>query len=68
MIDQEDADLILIGWPEGGAVMLLVGLLVYGFFQYQACQNEKACAARACPNGQSAQLLAEQCLCVERAP
>lgn len=67
MIDQEDADLIAIGWPAAGGFLTLIGLILFIVVQVAACENEKACAEKSCASGSRPKLMAHECLCVSGA-
>lgn len=67
MIDDDDvrdaafATSGLTGW---GA---LFGLLLVIALAYVACENEKECETKSCPDGQHAKLIKHECLCVSEA-
>lgn len=68
MIDQDDTDLFALLWPGGGGLLAIAGLIIWAFLQYTACQNEKECAARACPTAEHAEIVHGDCLCVRATP
>lgn len=64
MIDENDFDFVLWAfWPTSlpGLIVWLVALGIVGFLWFS---NEKECAQMACPEGQYAELLEGNCLCV----
>lgn len=64
MIDWDDVGLAGIISSDFGLLAAVVVMVVFSYF---ACENEKTCAAMACPTGKAAELLKGQCLCVEPA-
>jgi hypothetical protein len=67
LIDWDDAgDAAMFSWFFDGPIGLIFTLLAI-ILMFYACENEKECSARACPNGQQAKLMAHECLCVQKA-
>ena len=63
MLDDNDLDFSILSAPTHpvGCLIWLVVVVIIAFMVYG---NKKECAELICPDGQTAQLLNGQCLCV----
>ena len=65
MIDDDDVGYAALALSDiKGPFGFLIAVVCVSLLAYAACENEKECAAKTCPSGQSAQLLDHKCLCV----
>lgn len=67
MIDNDDADDMMLVALFTDGPWGVVALVVACIFMFYACQNEKDCSTQACPNGGQPKLMAHDCLCVTKA-
>jgi hypothetical protein len=68
MIDDDDVSWFALFWPWGGWIGAILGLLIIAVLGYVACQNDRECEARVCPEGERARLLGHECMCIRAAP
>lgn len=67
MLDDSDLDFAIFAGLGGGFWGTLIGLLIVIVVAVCVCDNHKECSKMTCPDGQSAELMAHQCLCVTKA-
>jgi hypothetical protein len=63
MIGDSDGDFAVLATTGLGGVVAVAGLVLAIVLYYVACENEKECAARTCPSGETARLLDHECVC-----
>jgi hypothetical protein len=66
MLDDDDVDVVIWSWPDGGWKMAIVGLIVVIVIALIVSDNKKDCAAMHCDHGKP-MLTSNECYCVEPA-
>jgi hypothetical protein len=67
MIDWDDVDFAILGFPVVGVVWAIIGIILIGSLLCVAADNEEECQKRECPVGQEVRLMDNDCLCVSKA-
>lgn len=66
MLDDSDLDFVILGWPSGGWIITVLGLIIFVVVLFIVSGNKDECAKKHCANGATSQLLNHECLCVEK--